>query len=81
MNDRIEPELCSLSYIKKAYRIVPVNLEDRLLLGMEWAVSVFVDTALLFGLRSASKIFTALVDALEWVVKSKGVTSTRLPAS
>ena len=34
-----------------------------------------MDTALPFGIRSAPIIFTALADALEWVVKSEGVTS------
>ena len=27
---------------------------------------VYIDTRLLFGLRSAPKIFTAVADALEW---------------
>ena len=33
----------------------------------------FVDSVLPFGLRSAPKIFTALADALEWVVRRAGV--------
>ena len=36
------------------------------------AGSLFVDTALPFGLRSAPKIFTALVDAAEWIVRQQG---------
>ena len=35
--------------------------------------SLFVDTALPFGLRSAPKIFTAIADAVEWVAKHAGV--------
>ena len=36
---------------------------------------MFVDTTLPFGLRSVPKIFTAVADALEWIVKSEGVSS------
>lgn len=96
VNEGIEENLCSLSYvslddaaqaimtygpgcllakvdIKQAYRMVPVHPEDRLLLGMEWEGGLFVDTALPFGLRSAPKIFTAVADALEWIVRQEGV--------
>ena len=51
--------------VKQAYRMVPVHPEDRLLLGMVWDDSLFVDSALPFGLHSAPKIFNALADALE----------------
>jgi len=34
---------------------------------------VYVDTALPFGLRSAPKIFNALADALEWIVRHRGI--------
>ena len=34
---------------------------------------VYIDTALPFGLWSAPKIFTALADAMEWVVRQEGV--------
>ena len=96
MNDGIDKELCTLSYvsvddivktiltlkkgalmakvdIKNAYRLLPVHPEDRLLLGMEWQGQVYVDTALPFGLRSAPKIFTALADLLEWIIRKRGV--------
>ena len=59
--------------IKSAYRLVPVHPEDRLLLGMAWNGAVFVDTVLPFGLRSAPKIFTALADALEWMIRRQGI--------
>ena len=59
--------------IRQAYRIVPVHPEDRLLLGMAWDGGLFVDTALPFGLRSAPKVFTAIADALEWIVRKEGV--------
>ena len=92
VNDGINPEWCSLTYvtvdaatraisrsgrgtvlakvdIKSAYRIVEVHPEDRWLLGFQWDGALFVDTVLPFGLRSAPKLFTALVDAMEWIVR------------
>ena len=59
--------------ICNAYRIVPIHPADRWLMGMTWEGSVFVDTALPFGLRSAPKIFTAIADAAEWIVRQQGV--------
>ena len=96
VNDGINPDLCSLSYvsvddaaraitesgrgsnlakidIKNAYRMVRVHPEDRLLLGMVWEDGLYVDAMLPFGLRSAPKIFTAVADALEWVIRQEGV--------
>lgn len=58
--------------VKSAYRNVPVHPDDRWLMGMRWRGSVFVDLALPFGLRSAPKIFTAVADAVEWIVRKKG---------
>ena len=60
--------------IASAYRAVPVHPEDRRLLGMKWRGDVFVDGALPFGLRSAPKIFTAVADALLWVMGRHNVT-------
>ena len=59
--------------IKSAYRLVPVHPGDRPLLGFEWHGECYVDGMLPFGLRSAPKIFTAVADALEWIVRRKGV--------
>ena len=50
--------------IESAYRIVPVHPDDRQLLGMEWRGRLFVDAALLFALRSAPNIFSALADVM-----------------
>ncbi len=61
--------------VKGAYRIVPVHPGDRRLLGMRWRGQLFVDTALPFGLRSAPQIFTAIADAVEWIVRDHGATS------
>lgn len=59
--------------IESAYRIVPVHPQDRLLLGMRWKESLYVESALPFGLRSAPKIFNALADALQWFCGNHGV--------
>ena len=60
--------------IKSAYRLVPVHPEDRHLLGVEWKTQCYVDGMLPFGLRSAPKIFTAVADALEWILRQRGVS-------
>ena len=65
--------LLAKSDVKQAYRQVPVHPEDRALLGMFWRWRYFVDATLPFGLLSAPLIFSALADALEWVVRQAGV--------
>ena len=60
--------------IKQAYRMVPVHPEDRHLLGMKWQGRALVDKTLPFGLRSAPLIFSALADALAWLMRQKGVS-------
>ena len=60
--------------LQNAYRIVPVHPDDHHLLSFRWNNQVFIDTALPFGLRSAPKIFSAVADALAWILHSKGVT-------
>ena len=59
--------------IRSAYRTVPVHPDDHWLMGMSWEESLFIDTALPFGLRSAPKIFTAVADAAEWILRQAGV--------
>ena len=58
--------------IKQAYRIVPIHPQDRLLLGMRWEEAIYIDKTLPFGLRSAPLIFSALADALMWIMQKKG---------
>ena len=60
--------------IKQAYRMVPIHPQDRHLLGMRWEGKVYVDKTLPFGLRSAPIIFSALADALAWMMLRKGVS-------
>jgi len=40
---------------------------------MLWDGKVFIDTMMPFGLNLAPKIFTALADAIEWVLREWGV--------
>ena len=50
--------------IKDAYRIVPTHPADYPLLGIRWRDAIYIDRALPFGLRSAPKLFTAIVDLI-----------------
>ena len=59
--------------LKSAYRMVPVHELDRPLLGIQWKGSIYTDTALPFGLRSAPLIFTAVADGLTWAMWCCGV--------
>ena len=59
--------------IRDAYRIVPVHPQDRLFLGVSWDGSVYVDCQLPFGLASAPAIFSAVAEALDWVLRSRGI--------
>ena len=59
--------------VRSAYRLIPVHPVDRPLLAVAWKGGIFVDGMLLFGLRSAPKIFTAVADALEYIIWSQGV--------
>ncbi|MCG8624736.1 MAG: hypothetical protein MJE68_22410 [Proteobacteria bacterium] len=97
VNDGINPELTTLSYInvdqialkitqlgrgsqlskmdiEEAYRIVPIHPDDRHLLGCQSDNQVYIDISLPFGLRSAPIIFTALADALQWVIEQRGTS-------
>ena len=42
--------------------MVPVNLQDQHLLGVQWESAVCIDKAFPFGLRSAAKIFQQLLN-------------------
>ena len=60
--------------IKQAYRNIPVAPEDRHLLGIQWNDTVYIDQVLPFGLRFAPLIFSAIADALLWIMQQKGVS-------
>lgn len=53
--------------MEATYRLIPVYPQV-----VEWVGSIYIDPMLLFGLRSAPKIFTAVADALEWCIHSEG---------
>ena len=59
-------------YIKHAFRLPPVHPADRHL-TMEWKQSMYIDTCLPFGLRSAPKLFNILVYLLYWVTTQQGM--------
>ena len=61
--------------IERAYRNVPIHVQDRHLLGMEWHGMLLADTVLPFGLRAAPKIFCALSDTVEWIAMSQGMSA------
>ena len=61
------------SNVKHAYRQIPVHPVDRPLLGMFWKGAFYIDAVLPFGLRSAPLLFSAVADALEWIVRQRGV--------
>ena len=55
-----------------AFRTIPVHPEERWLLGMRWNGIIYVDKVLLFGLRSAPKLYNAVADAMLWVLMKTG---------
>ena len=57
--------------MKQAYRNIPVHPSDRAGLGMSWEGRVYIDSVLPFGLCSAPLLFSAVADALQWIMKSK----------
>ena len=67
-----DPQMAKVD-IESTYKIIPMYPTDRLLLGMQWKEKTYVDTALPFGLRSASKILNEVADALQWIFQCQGV--------
>ena len=53
--------------------MVPVHTADQHLLGLEWQGTTYCDSALLFGLRSVPKIFTAGADGVTWAMACKDI--------
>ena len=58
--------------IESTYSLVPVHPDNRPILAIRWGSGILVDAMLLFELRSAPKIFTALMDGMEWGLRQKG---------
>lgn len=53
--------------------MIPIDPHDHYLLGVCWENCLYVDKRLLFGLRSAPKIFSAVADAIQFVLTKKGI--------
>ena len=68
------PALMAKMDVQRAYRNIPVAPCDRRLLGFQWQSQVYVDKALPFGFCSAPLIFSAVADALLWIMKRRGVS-------
>ena len=60
--------------IRQAYHNIPVVPADRYLLGLQWQQSLYIDQVLPFGLKSAHSIFSAVADALLWIMPKRGVS-------
>ena len=59
--------------VSNIYKRVPVHSQDQHFLGIKWQGVVSCDKSLPFGLRSALKLFTAVVDGLAWAMVSSGI--------
>ena len=59
--------------VEGAYRTVPVHPDDRWLLGMRWRDKLCVDKMLPFELRSAPKIYSAVADGLQCILRQEGM--------
>ena len=59
--------------LENAYRNIPVHPQDQHLLAVSWQGDCFVDRALPFGLKSAPKIFSAVVDTVAWALHCSGI--------
>ena len=57
--------------IEHAFRLCPVRIGDRELLGIHWQGKFYVDLRLPFGLLPSPYLFKRLADAFEWVLKRK----------
>ena len=58
--------------IRDAYHIILVHPEDRPFLAWSWQDRVYIDCQLPFGLASAPAIFSAVAEALEWILRRRG---------
>ena len=59
--------------IKEAYGMLQAHPQDCHLLAVRWEDSIFIDQVLPFGLRSVPKIFSAVADAIHWMMFNNGL--------
>jgi len=82
VNDEIPKEDCLFHYalvdlaVERIIQLGSGVLMGKMdiLLGLEWQSQVYVDEALPFGLHSAPVIFSAVADALTWIMSRRGLT-------
>ena len=55
--------------VKEAYRMIPFTPR----ISIYWGYCLYVDKRLPFGLRSAPKIFSAVADAIQFILTKKGI--------
>lgn len=60
--------------VRKAYRLLPLAVEDRPLCGISFEGEYYLDLATPFGLRSAARSFELFATFLNWILK--GVCDT-----
>ena len=65
------PAFLAKTDIKCAYRIVPIRVSERCLLGFRWRGKLFFDCALPMGSSSSSQIFQSVSDALVWIARTR----------
>ena len=53
--------------------MVSVHSDDQHLLAILWEGVTYVDRSLPFGLRLALKLFTAVADAIAWILFDRGI--------
>ena len=56
------------SDIKSAFRIIPINPNDRHLLGFKWNNKFYFDNCLPMGCSSSCQIFESFSTALHWII-------------
>ena len=60
--------------IKEAYQMIPIHPQDQQLQGVQSKGEVFIDGMLPFSLHSGPKVLSAVADALQWILSTKGIT-------
>ncbi len=58
--------------LKNAYCNIPVHLADRWLLSVQWGNHIYIDGAPLSASDQPQIFFTAVADALQWIMEMAG---------
>ena len=65
---------CAKMGIKQAYHNIAIASGDRHLLGLHWDNKLYIHQVLSFRLCSTPLIFSAVADALLWIMKQRGTS-------